>query len=98
MAKQDFFSNLKNKCPRDDDIQRTEEIIKKFVIKNGEEINKLYLESDVVLLADVFENFLKHLLNKRDLILYFVLVYQATLGNVELNILTLIYKHFKIKV
>ena len=59
MAKEDFFSNLKNKCPRDDDIQRTEEIIKKFVIKNGEELKKLYLKSHVIFLADVFEKLFK---------------------------------------
>ena len=55
MAKGDFFSNIKNKCPSDDEIQRTEEIIKILVIKNGEELNKLYLKSDVYFLADVFE-------------------------------------------
>ena len=55
MAKEDFFSNIKNKCPSDDEIQRTEEIIKILVIKNGEDLNTFYLKSDVYFLADVFE-------------------------------------------
>ena len=59
MAKEDFFSNLKNKCPSDDEIQRTEEIITIFVIENGEELNNLYLKSDVIFLADVFEKLIK---------------------------------------
>ena len=54
----DFFSKLK-KCPEDDEITRTKEIIKIFVIINGEESTKLYSKSDVILLADVFENFVK---------------------------------------
>ena len=59
MKKEHFFSNLKNKCHDDDEIQRTKEIIKVFGIKNGEEITKLYLKSDVLLLADVFEKITK---------------------------------------
>ena len=72
MAKEDFFSNLKNKCPRDDEIQRTEKIIKKFVIKNGEELKKLYLKSHVNFLAEILKNLIKHLLNKKEFILSFV--------------------------
>ena len=30
--KEDFFSNLKNKCPDDEEIERTKEIIKIFNI------------------------------------------------------------------
>ena len=59
LKKEDFFSKLKNKCPDDGEIQRTREIIKKFNIKNGEELTQLYLKSDVILLADVFEKFIK---------------------------------------
>ena len=54
-----FFSKLKNKCPDDKEIDRTREIIKKVNIKNGEELTQLYLKSDVILLADVFEKFIK---------------------------------------
>ena len=59
LENKDFFSKLKNKCPDDKEIDRTREIIKKFNIKNGEELTQLYLKSDVILLADVFEKFIK---------------------------------------
>ena len=44
LQKEDFFSNLKNKCPEDDEITRTKEIIKVFDIENREELTKLYLK------------------------------------------------------
>ena len=56
---EDFFSKLKYKCPDDEEIERTKEIIKVFDIKNGEELTKLYCKSDVILLADVIEKFVK---------------------------------------
>ena len=59
LENKDFFSKLKNKCPDDIEIDRTREIIKNFNIKNGEELTELYLKSDVILLADVFEKFIK---------------------------------------
>ena len=59
LKKEDFFSKLKNKCPDDDKIERTKEIIEKFNIKNGEELTEVYLKSDVLLLACVFEKIIK---------------------------------------
>ena len=59
MKKEDFFSKLKNKCPNDVEIQRKKGIIKIFYIKNGKDLTKLYLKSDVILLADVFEKFIE---------------------------------------
>ena len=59
LKKEDFFSKLKNDYPDDDEIERTNEIIKLFNIKDGEELTKLYCKSDVILLADVFEKFVK---------------------------------------
>ena len=59
LKKEDFFSNLKNKCPDDDEIEQTKEIINMFGIKNGEELTKLYCKSDVILIADVIEKFIK---------------------------------------
>ena len=59
LKKEDFFSKLKNDYPDDDEIERTKGIIKLFNIKDGEELTKLYCKSDVILLADVFEKFVK---------------------------------------
>ena len=59
LKKEDFFSKLKNGYPDDKEIQRTKEIIQIFDIKNGKELTELYLLSDVILLADVFEKFIK---------------------------------------
>ena len=59
LEKEDFFSKLTNDYPDDDEIERTKEIMKLFNIKDGGELTKLYCKSDVVLLADVFEKFVK---------------------------------------
>ena len=59
MKKEDFFSKLKNKYPKDEEIERIKGIISLFKIKDGEELTKLYCKSDVILLADVFEKFVK---------------------------------------
>ena len=59
LENKDFFSKLKNKCPDDNEIDRTREIIKKFNIKDGKELTELYCKSDVLLLACVFEKFIK---------------------------------------
>ena len=64
LKKEDFFSKLKNKCPDDEEIQRTKDIIKRFNIKNGEELTEIYLKSDVLLLACVFEKFIKVSVNE----------------------------------
>ena len=64
LTKEDFFSKLKNKCPDDEVIERTKEIIKVFENKNGEELTEIYLKSDVLLLACVFEKFLKVSVNE----------------------------------
>ena len=67
LKKEDFFSKLKNKCPDDEEIQRTMDIIKKFNIKNGEELTQMYLKSDVLLLACVFEKFIKMAVKEYDI-------------------------------
>ena len=59
LEKKDFFSKLKNKCPDDDEIERTMDIIRRFDIKNGVELTEVYLKSDVLLLTCVFEKFIK---------------------------------------
>ena len=62
--KEQFFSKLKNGFPDDEEIQRTMDIIKRFDIKNGEELTQIYLKSDVLLLASVFEKFIKVSVNE----------------------------------
>ena len=57
--KEYFLSKLKNKCPDDEEIKRTQAINKTFHIKIGEGITKFYLKSDVILLTDVFEKLVK---------------------------------------
>ena len=47
LGREDFFSELNNKCPEDDEIARTIEIIEIFDIKNGEELTKFFWKSDV---------------------------------------------------
>ena len=64
LEKKDFFSKMKIKCPDDEEIEGTKKIIKRFVIKNGEELTKIYLKSDVLLLACVFEKFIKVSINE----------------------------------
>ena len=64
LEKKDFFSKLKNKCPGDEEIERTMDIIKTINIKNGEELNEIYLKSDVLLLACKFEKFMKVSVNE----------------------------------
>ena len=59
LTKEDFFSKLKNDYPSDEEIERTKEIIKIFDTKNGEELTEFYLKSDILLLACVFEKFIK---------------------------------------
>ena len=64
LKKEDFFSKLKKDYPNDEEIERTMEIIKLFNIKNGEELTEIYLKSDVLLLACVFEKFVKLSVNE----------------------------------
>ena len=64
LENKDFFSKLKNKYPDDKEIERTMDIIKRFNIKNGKELTEIYLKSDVLLLACVFEKFIKVSVNE----------------------------------
>ena len=57
-GKEAYFSKTKNKIPDQDEIDRTNEIIKLFIIKNGRELTELYCKADVILLADIFEKFI----------------------------------------
>ena len=59
LTKEDFWSTLKQTTPPNEEINRTQEIIKKYDLKNGQECMMLYLKMDVLQLTDVFENFVE---------------------------------------
>ena len=67
LTKEDFFKKLKNKCPDDEEIERTKEIIKIFDINNGEDSTEISLKSDVLLLACGFEKFIKVSVNEHEI-------------------------------
>ena len=52
-----FYSKLNNKDISDEDYTHAQKIWKKFEMKTMKDYHDLYLELDVLLLADVFENF-----------------------------------------
>ena len=71
MKKEDFFTKLKNKCLDDEGIEATKQIIRIIEIKNGQELTKLYLKGDVILLVDVFEKFVKVSVGEQGVFLIF---------------------------
>ena len=55
--REDLYSLLTDEGINDDDYRHAEEVWNTFRIKNMGEYHDLYLISDILLLADVFENF-----------------------------------------
>ena len=57
--REDFYSLLTDEDISDDDYSHAQDVWKTFGMKNMGEYHDLYLKSDILLLADVFENFRK---------------------------------------
>ena len=58
-----FFSSLKEKCILKEEYDRAINVWNVFKIKTLGEYHDLFLKSDVLLLADVFQKFVKTCLN-----------------------------------
>ena len=56
-TKKSFYSNLNMENIDDIDYRHGNNVFKRFKLKNLGEYHDLYLQSDTLLLADVFENF-----------------------------------------
>ena len=56
-TKEDFFSIMDNEHITDKDYQHAQTVWETFMLKTMGEYHDLYLKSDILLLADVFENF-----------------------------------------
>jgi len=54
-----FYNNLKEEWTSDDDYKRAQRIWSKFGCQNFKDYHDFYLKTDVLLLADVFEQFRK---------------------------------------
>ena len=58
--KEEFYSNLNMEYITDTDNMHVKQVCKDFELKHLGEYRDLYLESDLLLLADVFENSRKY--------------------------------------
>ena len=94
-SKEDFYSNLNMENIDDIDYRHSNNVFKKFELENLGDYHDLYVQSDTLLLADVFENFRDMCIKEYELDLaHFLLLpgltWQACLKktNIELELLT----------
>ena len=65
--KSKFFSSLKDECISEKDYQRANDVRNAFKMTTMGDYHDLYLKTDVLLLADVFEKFIKTCLDYKGL-------------------------------
>ena len=58
LGREDYFSTLKQSYPDYEEIIRTQAIIVKNKITNLKELTMMYLKNDVLLLTDIFQNYI----------------------------------------
>ena len=86
-----FFSELNKEGITDEDYAYAQNVWKEFNIKNLGEYHDLYVQSDTLLLADVFENFRdkcieKHKLDPAHFLIAPGLAWQACLKKTQVNL------------
>ena len=55
--KESFYSTLTEECIKDDEYEHAQNVWQKFEVENLKQYHALYLMTDTLLLADVFEQF-----------------------------------------